>query len=231
MIFSPGLKSADNKIQTLGSLDIERVKSFTYLGFILNEKLSWNAHTDHRIKKSRQSLWLLRPLQKYLSTDSLNILCKALIEPIITYGLILYGSANAKNLQKLQIIQNHLARFACKAPKRYSATAAREKLNWLTMEQSYNLGVLCFMYKVSRLQVPDYTLELFKKPTAIHNHNTRTCTNNFYIEAGKTTKTLGKLSLKENSTRLWNMLPKNTKNCPTIKSFRENVITIIKLWP
>ena len=45
--------------------DVERVKSFKFLGVHITSKLSWSKHTKTVVKRARQHLFPLRRLKKF----------------------------------------------------------------------------------------------------------------------------------------------------------------------
>ncbi|CAK1554949.1 unnamed protein product [Leptosia nina] len=96
--------------------DLENVK---YLGFNLDRRLTWTYH----IKKKRKEInhrfrnlhWLMGR-NSALSTDNKLLIYNALLKPIWSYGLPLWGSANKSNIMIIQRMQNNILRTITSAP-------------------------------------------------------------------------------------------------------------------
>ena len=93
----------------LGNNPIEFVKEFKFLGLVWDTKLTFKNHIAYLKKKCRKSLNLLKVLSFTnwgADTDTLLKLYRSLIRSKLDYGSIVYGSANNKELKKLDVIHN-----------------------------------------------------------------------------------------------------------------------------
>ena len=64
------------------------------------------------------------------------------------------------NLNRLQRVQNSLARVVCIAPYHSSATCLRHSLHWLPIRQRIEYKVASLSFKVWLYQLPTYLSEL-----------------------------------------------------------------------
>ena len=107
----------------LGNNPIEFVKEFKFLGLVWDSKLTFKNHIAYLKKKCRKSLNLLKVLSFTnwgADTDTLLKLYRSLIRSKLDYGSIVYGSANNKELKKLDVIHNQGLRLSlgafCSSP-------------------------------------------------------------------------------------------------------------------
>ena len=90
-----------NNVDTIISLNnnvLDRVCSYKYLGFILDDRLGFNKHVTELCKLLSHKLFLLAKIRKYLTKEASIMIFKAMIVSLIEYGDILYEGTNTKNL-------------------------------------------------------------------------------------------------------------------------------------
>ncbi|KAI4885591.1 hypothetical protein NFI96_030073, partial [Prochilodus magdalenae] len=58
----------------IGGTEVERVKTFKFLGVHISEDLTWSQNTHYIIRKSQQRLYFLRRLRKFVSPNSQQLL-------------------------------------------------------------------------------------------------------------------------------------------------------------
>lgn len=90
-----------------------------YLGIHLDRRLTWVHHIAAKITqlkiKTAQLYWLIGP-HSLLNLDLKVLLYKAVLKPIWYYGIQLWGSASASNVEKLQRRQSKILRMITCAP-------------------------------------------------------------------------------------------------------------------
>jgi hypothetical protein len=90
-----------------------------YFGLHLDKKLTWHKHIFAKQKQLGINLtkmyWLLGFKSK-LSTSNKLVICKAILEPIWTYGMELWGTASTSNIEILECFQSNTLRMTVDAP-------------------------------------------------------------------------------------------------------------------
>lgn len=93
-------------------------KSAKYLGMHIDNKLTWKQHITskrNQLKlKLSQLYWLLGKDSK-LSMNNKLLVYKAIIKPIWTYGVELWGTASTSNIQPIQRLQSKILRIIANA--------------------------------------------------------------------------------------------------------------------
>ena len=101
----------------------------------------------------------IRPLFDRDTTNTIT--CSIVFSRLDYCNVILYGITD-HNLNRLQRVQNSLARVACVAPYRSSATRIRRSLHWLPIRQriEYKVASLAFKAGSTNCLLPIYLSEL-----------------------------------------------------------------------
>lgn len=90
-----------------------------YLGIHFDRRLTWQHHIFTKRKqlglKLRSLYWMICPKSK-LSLTNKVLLYKAVIKPIWTYGIPIWGTASKSNLDILQRFQSKILRICTNAP-------------------------------------------------------------------------------------------------------------------
>ena len=77
----------------------------------INSDISWDFHIQNLCKQMRCLLSLLRRLRAIFPQNLLLQVYKSYIQPMLDYGLTLYGCTTQDNLTLVQRKQNHAARL------------------------------------------------------------------------------------------------------------------------
>ena len=91
-------------IDTLLSLNnniLDRVSSYKYLGFILDEHLNFNKHITELCNLVTHKLYLLSRIRKYLTTQACITIFKTMVLSVIEYGDTIYSGTSEGNLNKI----------------------------------------------------------------------------------------------------------------------------------
>ena len=92
-------KSIDT-VLSLNNNILDRVCSYKYLGFILDDHLNFNKHIAEMCNLVTHKLYLLAKIRKYLTTDTCITVFKTMVLSIIEYGDVVYSGTSACNLGK-----------------------------------------------------------------------------------------------------------------------------------
>ena len=90
-----------------------------YLGMHLDKRLTWQKHIWAKRKqlniKFKKYLWLLNRNSK-LSLDNKLLVYKAILKPVWTYGIQLWGTASVSNIEIIQRFQSKVLRELSDSP-------------------------------------------------------------------------------------------------------------------
>ena len=84
---------------------IEYVKVTKVLGVLIDNNLSWKAHTSHITKIVSKYNGIIRKVRPYLNQDSLHTLYNTLVLPYLSYCALVWGDKSNANLESLFLLQ------------------------------------------------------------------------------------------------------------------------------
>jgi hypothetical protein len=187
---------------TLGSIAYEEnyitnVNSTSFLGLILDDTLTWKAHTDQLCSKFQSACYILRTLTPLLTQQNMKIICFSYFHSIMMYGVIFWGNSAGRNsvfkLQKkaIRLITNSNSRTSCRG--------LFKKLGILPLQSQYILSLAIYVSK---------NMELFTLNVDIHTKNTRNKFNLFLPQSRLTKYQKGAYFA---GIKIFNHLPENIK--------------------
>lgn len=106
-------------------------KEVSYLGATIDEKVSFNAHTEISIAKALKCFSAIYPLlhsRSKLSTVNKLTLYKTVIRPKITYGAPAWICTSETNIKKLQRTQNKILKTILGLPRTFSTNVLHSLL-------------------------------------------------------------------------------------------------------
>ena len=148
-----GMRSIIKKsrnIDTLLSLNgavLEKVCSYKYLGFILDDQLNFNKHIAEIAKLVSHKLYLLSRIRKYITQFACITIFKSMVLSLIEYGDIVYGGTSQNNLDKLDRLFYRGLRICDNSNNKISKNVLCTDCHISTLEIRRELHLLLFMHK------------------------------------------------------------------------------------
>ena len=93
---------------------IRRVRLIKSLGLIVDDALTWSNHIEYISTKVKRGIGVIKKTSKYLNKSSLLMLYRTLVETHFRYCNIIWGQCNETLKDKLQVLQNKVARIITK---------------------------------------------------------------------------------------------------------------------
>ena len=166
MIFSKDKRRTSiNKHLLINNHSIERVSQFKFLGYYLDEKLSWNLHISTVSTKIAKNIGLLCKLRKSLNNDTLRNLYFSLIHPYINNVLIVWGTSAKVDQDQIIKLQKKIIRIINYSGSKEHTIPIFKKYRILPLPQQYILNCALFMYKVHHGIHPQIITNIFTKKT------------------------------------------------------------------
>ena len=124
------------------NLTIMRVKSFKYLGLTLDETLNWNEHVNEICKSIIKYFCIFNRFKYKITPVVVRQLYYAFIHSRIKYGIELYGSSSASNMNKVQVIQNKLLKMVLKLDRLMPTNDLHKIIKILKIDDSHKCNTL-----------------------------------------------------------------------------------------
>ena len=90
---------------------LELVETAKYLDMSIDYDISWDFHVQWFCQNMNYHLSLFRQLRRKFTQDLLLQVYKSYIQPLLDYGITLYGCSTQENIDLVQRVQNHAARL------------------------------------------------------------------------------------------------------------------------
>ena len=199
---------------------IENTDEYCYLGLTVDSCLRWENHILKLCKKLSPVVCHLQRISLHLTTEQISSLYFSYVQPIIDYGLTIYGHCSATLLDKVQRFQNRCARFTTKIfDYNVRSKDLLIKLRWMTIAQRRDFLISILMFKCLHGLAPDYLSDPLVYTHDIHSHNTRQAAQNcLFVPSGRTT--YFQHSFQVQGQKLWNTLTPYIKEAPTPEIFK-----------
>ena len=98
----------EDVIVRIGDQVIERVRQYTYLGLILDERLSWSAQCQMVTKRVTSAVGALFKYRSFLNIYDMYFV---FIHSHLFYMVIIWGNASNVYLRQVQVMQNRALKF------------------------------------------------------------------------------------------------------------------------
>ena len=205
---------------TLDNHCIDMVTEATFLGVVIDNKLSWKAHVKHISSKISKSIAILRILRFSYPISVLRLIYMSLIYSHINYCNLIWGSANQTTLDPLLKLQKKAVRLVNKAKYLDHTEPIFHSLQIMTIHKMFMLNCLVFVYKCLKCyKYPNYKSRMIRN-SDVHSYNTRgndsfvppwerldICKNSFFVRGLK----------------LWNVLNDKCKSAVSCFIFKRYV--------
>ena len=140
---------------------IDRVLEFKFLGFLIDENLTWSKHTAYISNKMAKNVGMLFKLRKTLNTNTLRNLYFALIHSYLNNGITVWGSAANNHLASVFKLQKRAIRAITFSGYRDQTAPPFKSLNILPLDKLYLYNITLFMYKRHHNLIPGIIESIF----------------------------------------------------------------------
>ena len=212
-----GMKSVVRKsnpqdmIISLSNTVLEKVCSYKYLGFILDDQLNFNKHVKELTKLITQKLYLLSRIRKYLTRNASIVIFKTMILSLIEYGDIIYAGTSQNNLTKIGNLFYRGLRICDNSNNKMSKEILCNECHIAPLDVRREMHLLLFMHKKTDT---DSLLKKSHVRTRLHQAPV--------FKLCKPNNEKAKQNILYRGARLWNSLPAIERNM-SFKEFKNNL--------
>lgn len=123
-----------------------RVESICYLGVHIDSTLKYNTHIQSVVRKVRRSFYIFLRLRNILSQPTMIMIYNSIIQSILSYGLLIWGSARSKYIKQVEIVQKSILKIILKQNRRYPSSQVFEDSRVCPLRHLYvrQLAILAF---------------------------------------------------------------------------------------
>ena len=203
----------------IDSVVVQRATQTEFLGFVINERLTWNDHIQVVKHKVSKGLGILTKIRHFITNSILINLYYTLIYPHFEYCNIVWALCGTSStyIAKLFLLQKRAVRIITKSPWKAHTAPIFRRLGILTIFDINKLQTACFMYRVKCRLMPSYFDKMFLPNSSIHQYNTRQI-DDLHVFYSRTT--IRQNSIAIYGTKIWNNLDPKLKQLTTPNQFK-----------
>ena len=196
---------------------IEDIQSDKYLGAVLDNRLSFNKHTDE-ISMEKKATNLLNLCRRNIHMCHENIketAYKVIIRPHLEYASPSWNPYTSRNLNKIEAVQSRAARFVL-GNYNYSPTSGlthdiHHRLKWIPLQHRRELYDLALLYKIRsnmiNINFPPIVQPSWRQP-------------NRYLHVQALHSDAYKYNFFNSTIRTWNIIPNQALSSANITHFK-----------
>ena len=206
---SQGLNKLPPVELKLENSTIKPTTSVRNLGIILDAHMSMTQHINSLISSLNFHLRNIRRISKYLDFDTKHTVVPSLILSRLDYGNALLYGAKAKDLDRLQSLQNKAIKLIFSAGRRDSPSPLLDNLHWLPVRERIHFKICMYVFKCLHGSAPEYLNDFISyQSTHVSGPVTRSAHDKSLIKVHVGKNRIGDKSLSVSAPLLWNRLPK-----------------------
>ena len=207
---------------TCGESPVTRVNTVKYLGVILDEKLSGEAHALKVIGNISSRLSFLYRQSSLLDVSTKKTLCIALIQPLFDYcSTAWHEGLTVRTKSRFDVLQRKMVRLIYGLhPQCHVGLQDYKRLGWLTVKDRVSFFRLVHVFRISRGMAPAYLSNGFTNVRQVHSYNTRGSVSDYHI-SDVSSSSLVRDSFGFRGRMEWNSLPRDLKQISSLNAFKK----------
>ena len=139
-----------------------------------------------------------------------------------------WTSCSAENLQRVFKLQKRAAPVILNADTKANSVQLFRELDWVPFYHEANVNRLSMVYKRLSGDCPPYLSQMLIRNADINERSSRHGLFNLVCPRFKRESERGGRSFTVSTTRLWNMIPSNIRNKPSLVSFKKAMFDYFK---
>ena len=176
-------------------------------------------------KSSYYQIRQLRQIRSSLDISSAIILANSLVISKLDYCNSLLNGLPKSSINRLQVVQNSLARTIYPSTKRSDhISPVLHKLHWLPVSSRIEFKIATLAFKVLKFQQPAYIYDLIAP--YIPPRSLRSSNKNLLIVLDILSE-MGRRSFSFASLSIWNSLPQHIRSSDSLPAFRDLLKTFL----
>ena len=209
-------------ISTVDGSTIERVTEYKYLGFWLDEKLSFKTHVVNLASKLRQKVGFLFRNRCCFPLFCRKRVVEAVFLSVLDYGDVIYRHAPAATLKQLDSVYHSALRFITGDSYNTHHCLLYDKVDWpsLSRRRSYHWNM--FVFKAISGKLPPYISSLLDWSLGVYETRSSGWLS---LHVPRARLELGKTAFFIEAPNTWNTLNQTLKLevLPSASAFKQLV--------
>ena len=223
VLFSRKKQAQIHPTINFNNVEVERAPFRKHLDVILDEKLNFKQHVDNVISKINKGIAVIKKLRYSLPRNSLIMIYKAFLPPLIDYGDIINDQPHNESFcEKIEAVQYKAALAITGTIQGTSRDKIYQELVLESLKSRRWYKRLTCMFKIMRNEAPDHLINLV--PKCEYAINTRNC----HIPMYHCQTDCFKYSFLLSALRDWFKLDESIRNSESISIFKTKLLSFIR---
>ena len=207
---------------SLMGVDTKPSETARNLGVVFDQDFNFRKHINQVFGSCFYHIRDLRRIRRHLTLDNAKSLACALVTSKLDYCNSLYYGVAEKEFNKLQRVQDTLARVVTRAGFFAHAPPILRSLHWLPVRSRVKFKISLLTFKTLHLEQPSYLRNLLSMatpgPSLRSNQGTR-------LTVPRVKTVTGSRAFSYCAPSLWNSLPLSLRSSQSVPSFRKHLKT------
>ena len=196
---------------------LEEVDTAKYLEINIHKQLNWNHHISSVKKNANNTRSFLQRNISQCPKKTKELCYRTLVRPLMEYATVIWGPFTEANIRKLEMVQRRSARMNCSDYLRTSSVSSMlQQLQWPTLQER---RAQVMMNRIV-YQLDDMPITYLIPISYIRCHGL-----NYLVPYARTQ--IYQRSFFPDTIRLWNSHPQSVVSCPTMDSFKREVLPVV----
>ena len=202
----------------MNDVTLTEVQEHKHLGVTLTKNLSWSVHITNISNAASKRLDIMTGLKNMLDRNTLEIMYKSFVRPLLEYSDMLWDGCFQKDADKLEVLQHRAGRIVSGAIRGTPTVNVYRELGWEPLHRRRERHKLMLYYKIVHGMTPSFLTDLLPPSVGTRTqYNLRNAPN--LTGYSSRTETF-KRSFFPSTTHLWNSLPVEVRQLDNINSFK-----------
>ena len=195
------------------------------LGVAFDAELNYQAQIKSVVKSCNYYTRDIRRIRHLLDFDSAITLANALVSSRLDYCNSLMYAVPAVYLDKLQRVQNSLARVVTLSPYLTSSALLRKQLHWLPIRSRIHFKLAVITYKALNLHQPSSLSGLLQPVTHRFPIRSHGGADGRQLAFLGNSKSYGRKAFSFVAPKIWNAIPAQVRSASSLAHFRKFIET------
>ena len=185
--------------------------------------LNMNDHITSICKSASFQLHKIGKIRQYLTQEASAQLIHAFVTSRLDYCNSLLSGLPLASLHRLQRIQNIAARILTRTKKFDHITPVLKSLHWLPIHLRIKFKILLLCYRIFNGLAPSYLCDLLTPYK--QSRTLRSSSKSLLVIPESRLKTYGDRSFAYVAPSLWNKLPMDIRDAPSLETLKSHLKT------
>lgn len=210
---------------SLGPFSAHAQRTVRNIGVSLDQSLSLDSHVSQLNSSSFFHLRNIAKLRSVVTRVEMEVIIHAFISSRLDYCNALFTCLNQTTLNRLQIVQNAVARLLISSNKRSHITPILSFLHWLPIKFRINFKILVLTFRALHGQMPQYIVDLLLPYSP---NLTLRSSDEILLTIPRTHfKTRGDRGFQAVAQKIWNALPFSLRSTDSCTIFMKRLKTFL----